>query len=87
MGQQRLRIGQNRCHQATWPASSHHRATRLRGRDSVLIEQETPSSRARAAARVSPSAAAMIDPFIKMCHWRANGSGSADPTRPDVVPG
>ncbi len=38
-----------------------------------------PSSRARAAARVSPSAAATMDPFIRMCHLRAKESGSATP--------
>ncbi len=34
---------------------------------------------ARFAASWSPSPAATIDPFIKMCHCRANASGSATP--------
>ena len=31
------------------------------------------------AACTSPSAAATIEPFMRMCHWRANASGSATP--------
>ena len=39
----------------------------------------SPSSRARAAAAVSPSWAAMMLPFIRMCHFRAKPSGSLMP--------
>ena len=38
-----------------------------------------PSSRAAAAAVASPSPAATMQPFIRMCHWRANGVRILDP--------
>ena len=34
---------------------------------------------ARRAASTSPSPAATIEPFMRMCHWRAKGSGSGTP--------
>ena len=43
--------------------------------------EQQPAQLLGALARpaASPSAAATIEPFIRMCHWRANASGSATP--------
>ena len=62
--------------QAAGPRPGRH--GRLHGPPG-LIEQQRPSRWARSAASRSPSPAATIEPFIRMCHWRANGSGSAIP--------
>ena len=43
------------------------------------LSRRAPTSWARRAAERSPSAADTIEPFIRMCHWRANSSGSATP--------
>ena len=44
-----------------------------------LASTARPISWARTAAARSPSAAAMIEPFMRMCHLRANASASAMP--------
>ena len=52
---------------------------RLTARQTVTpwcARSSPPSCLARAAASRSPSAAETIEPFMRMCHWRANPSGS-----------
>ena len=51
---------------------------RVRGA-AFCSRRRAPISLARRAAWWSPSPAATIEPFIRMCHWRAKPSGSAMP--------
>ena len=51
--------------------------------DARLRREQQPADLLRATAgRVSPSAAATIEPFMRMCHLRARSSGSAAPASP-----
>ena len=46
-----------------------------------MVREEQPAELAWRAPRprASPSAAETIEPFMRMCHWRANASGSSMP--------